>query len=106
MIDQLTLASRLKDARVAAKLTQEQVAKALDLSPVDVVQIEAGNRAVSTLELANLAQLYGRTIASFFDFDETASEEGVKLMASRSGEDSISVQPNEDPSSDHNGDGQ
>ena len=30
-IDQMTLASRLKDARTAASLTQEQVAKTLEL---------------------------------------------------------------------------
>ena len=66
-IDQQILASRLKDARTIANLTQEQAANALGLARTALVQLEAGNRAVSTLELAQLAQLYGRPIASFFE---------------------------------------
>jgi len=66
-IDQQTLASRLKDARTIANLTQEQVANALGLPRTALVQLEAGNRVVSTLELAQLAQLYGRPISSFFE---------------------------------------
>ena len=54
-IDQNTLASRLRDARVVANLTQEQVAVAIGVARTAIVQIEAGNRAVSTLELAKLA---------------------------------------------------
>jgi Zn-dependent peptidase ImmA (M78 family)/transcriptional regulator with XRE-family HTH domain len=65
-IDQITLASRLKEARVAAGLTQEQVGQELALPRTAIVQVEAGNRAVSTLELAQLARLYGRSIAGFF----------------------------------------
>ena len=63
----MTLASRLKDARSIANLTQEQVAQALELPRTAVVQLEAGNRAVSTLEFAKLAQLYARPISSFFE---------------------------------------
>ena len=65
-IDQMTLASRLKKARIAARFTQEQAGKALELPRTAIVQAESGNRAVSTLELAKLAQLYGQPIASFF----------------------------------------
>lgn len=79
-IDQKTLASRLKDARVSANFTQEQVAKALDLARTAIVQIESGNRAVSTLELAKFAKLYARTIASFFA-DEAVSQEEDALVA-------------------------
>ena len=81
-IDQITLASRLKEARVAASLTQDQVAQAVDLPRTAIVQIESGNRAVSTMELAKLAQLYGRSIASFFA-ESPSSEEDVLVALFR-----------------------
>jgi transcriptional regulator with XRE-family HTH domain len=81
-IDQTTLASRLKEARVAASLTQEQVAQDLALPRTAIVQVEAGNRAVSTLELAKLAQLYGRSIAGFFA-DTPSAEEDVLVALFR-----------------------
>jgi len=81
-IDQMTLASRLKDARISASFTQEQVAKVLDLPRTAIVQSESGNRAVSTLELAKLAQLYGRPIASFFT-EAFAPEEDVHVALFR-----------------------
>jgi transcriptional regulator with XRE-family HTH domain len=79
-IDQMTLASRLKDARTSASFTQEQVAIALELPGTAIVQIESGSRTVSTLELARLAQLYGRPIASFFS-EAPPSEEEDALVA-------------------------
>lgn len=81
-IDQTTLAARLKDARIAASFTQEQVAQQLELPRTAIVQIEAGNRAVSTLELAKLAQLYGRSIAGFFS-EAPSSEEDVLVALFR-----------------------
>lgn len=82
-IDQMTLASRLKDARTTANMTQEQVAQALELPRTAVVQLEAGNRAVSTLELAKLAQLYGRPISSFFEATPPREEEDVLVALFR-----------------------
>lgn len=82
-IDQMTLASRLKDARTTASFTQEQVAKALELPRTAIVQFESGNRAVSTLELARLAQIYGRPIASFFSEAPPSEEEDVLVALFR-----------------------
>lgn len=82
-IDQSTLASRLKEARITAKLTQDQVAKALDLPRTSIVQLEAGNRAVSTLELAKLAQLFGRPISAFFEATSPPDEEDVLVSLFR-----------------------
>lgn len=66
-IDAQQLASRVRDARQAAALTQEAVADALGLSRVAVSQMEAGDRAVSGLELERFARLCGRGMADFFD---------------------------------------
>jgi len=65
-INQKELASRLRAAREASGLSQEQVATALDLSRSSIAQIELSNRAVSSLELDRLARLYGRAIQDFF----------------------------------------
>jgi len=82
-IDQAILAARLKEARNITKLTQDQVATTLELPRTAVVQLEAGNRAVSTLELAKLAELYGRDIASFFSPTPPPEEQDVLVALFR-----------------------
>lgn len=69
------LGRRLRLARKAWKLTQGEVAKALDLSRSAVSEMEAGRRGVSGLELHRLADLYGRDMADFLeeDFEPTAT---------------------------------
>lgn len=57
---QQTISLRILLARLAANLTQEQVATALELSINAVVELESGKRTVSTLELSKLAQLFRR----------------------------------------------
>jgi len=82
-IDQQTLATRLKAARTNANLTQEQVAGSLGVTRTALVQLEAGNRAVSTLELARLAGLYGRPISSFFELGQQVAEEDALVALFR-----------------------
>jgi Zn-dependent peptidase ImmA (M78 family)/transcriptional regulator with XRE-family HTH domain len=59
------LAQRLRQAREASGLTQEEVAREVGLSRPAVVQLEQGRRAVSSLELDRLAHLYGRDLRDF-----------------------------------------
>ncbi len=59
------LANRLREAREACGLKQEEAARALSLSRSSIAQLELGNRAVSSLELDQLARLYGRDIRDF-----------------------------------------
>ena len=63
-LTQKILASRLRDARQGAGVTQEAVAEALGIPRTAVVQLESGNRSVSTLELTRLADLYRKTVTS------------------------------------------
>jgi len=46
-------------------MTQDAVAERLDVSRPTVSQMEAGNRAVTSIELSELAYLYGRDISEF-----------------------------------------
>jgi Zn-dependent peptidase ImmA (M78 family)/DNA-binding XRE family transcriptional regulator len=64
-VDQEELARRLKAAREASHLTQDDVARHLGVSRSTVAQMELGNRAVTSLELDRLAYLYGRDIRAF-----------------------------------------
>jgi len=65
-IDLVSLGARLRNARLNRGITQEAAAEAIGVPRTAVVHIEAGNRSISTLELALLADLYGRPIADFF----------------------------------------
>lgn len=90
-IDQATLGQRLKDARINCGLNQEEVARELGIPRTAIVHIEGGNRAVSTLELAEMAKLFRRTIADFFR-DAPAGEEDVLTALGR-----ISYEFQDDP---------
>lgn len=71
------LASRIRTARESANLTQADLAEELGIPRSAIVQIEAGNRKVSSLELERIARLVGRDLRDFlqptFDEDEALS---------------------------------
>lgn len=52
------IASRIREARRLAGLSQGQVAKLLDIPRPSVTDIESGNRAVAAEELAKLAEIF------------------------------------------------
>jgi Zn-dependent peptidase ImmA (M78 family)/DNA-binding XRE family transcriptional regulator len=74
-ITQEELSHRIRAAREACGLTQEEVAGHLGVSRPTIVQIEAGKRSVSSLELYKLAHLMGRDLHEFMaeSFAETDS---------------------------------
>lgn len=57
-----SLGDRLREAREAAGLTQQQVADWLGIRRPGVVEMESGKRAVKSDELAKLTVLYGRSL--------------------------------------------
>ena len=59
------LVRKLKAARLAAGLTQLQVAKKLKRPQSFIARLESGQRRIDVIELNVLAQLYERKIASF-----------------------------------------
>ena len=67
MLTQLELGQRLKSAREAIGLTQQQVADHVVLTRVAISQIESGQRTVSSLELMHLSRLYERDMVSFLE---------------------------------------
>jgi len=57
------VASRLREARKMAGLSQGQVAKLLEMHRPTITEIEAGNRRVSAEELTRFAELYDVTVS-------------------------------------------
>ena len=80
-IDTSSLGQRLKEARNNCGLTQQQVADKLSIQRTAVVNIEAGNRALSTLELTKLARLYGRAISELLE--EPSADEDIFVVLHR-----------------------
>jgi Zn-dependent peptidase ImmA (M78 family)/DNA-binding XRE family transcriptional regulator len=81
-VNQQELGRRLKAAREACHLTQEDVAGHLGVSRSTIAQMELGNRAVTSLELDRLAYLYGRDIRAFLA-DEFRPEDALVAVFRR-----------------------
>jgi len=57
------IASRLREARKMAGLSQGHVAKMLEMHRPTISEIEAGNRRVSAEELSRFAEIYDVTVS-------------------------------------------
>ncbi|BDU74174.1 helix-turn-helix domain-containing protein [Mesoterricola silvestris] len=89
-ITQQELSRRIRAAREASQMTQEEAATQLGVSRPSYVQIEAGNRSVTSLELDRLAYLFGREIR---DFLAEAFEEEDALAALFRAQPEVASQP-------------
>jgi transcriptional regulator with XRE-family HTH domain len=67
------LAERLREAREAKGLSQEEVATQLGIPRPAISQIENGRRRVEVLELARLAKLYERPMEFFAEQEPAGS---------------------------------
>ena len=79
------LPDRLRDARLQADLTQEQVADYLGIRRPAIAEIEAGKRAVKSTELVQLAELYGKTLRWLVEGAESP-EDRIAAALFRAGE--------------------
>jgi Zn-dependent peptidase ImmA (M78 family)/transcriptional regulator with XRE-family HTH domain len=89
-ITQEELGRRIRTARESCRLTQEQIAGHLEVSRATVVQIEAGKRSVSSLELYKLAHLFGRDLR---DLLAESFSEADSLVALFRAEPDVLAQP-------------
>lgn len=76
-MDQTTLGSKLKEARLNKNISQELAAEVLGLQRTAIVHIESGKRAVNTVELAEFAKLYELPIIHFFTESQVANEDAL-----------------------------
>lgn len=80
-LSQEELATRLRAGRESAGLTQHEAARQLAIPRSAVVQMEAGSRKVSGLELARLAHIYGRSVQDLLAPEFAADGVSVLLRA-------------------------
>lgn len=64
------LGERLKEAREYLNLTQEQVAKILDIGRDAIIRIEKGTRKITSEELLNFSKLYNISINELLNNNE------------------------------------
>ncbi len=74
------LGRRLRAARENAGLTQENAAEVLGVTRAAVAQLELGERAPNSLQLARLADLYGRDVGDFLRSDEFNPEDNLSVL--------------------------
>src|SRR5215469_8126959 len=86
-IDRAELGRRLRQAREACGLTEDDVAQEMGLARATVAQIELGNRSVSGLELAKFSYLYARDIRDFVAQTFNADSLTAVLLRAEDGED-------------------
>jgi len=79
-IDPRELGKRLRKAREACGMTQEDVARQLDVSRSTVAQMELGKRAVTGIELSRLAYLFGRDLRGFVAAEAPEREDALVAL--------------------------
>ena len=74
-VDRQKLGSRLREAREYMGLSQDEVAKYLEIPRTALSHVESGQRRIDALELKKVALLYKRPIAYFTG--ETEADESL-----------------------------
>ena len=79
-IDGNEIARRLRQARDEFGINQQQAADGIGVHRTAITQMEAGNRAVSTLELTRLAILYGQPVTWFLSEKNPEKEDVIVAL--------------------------
>ena len=66
------LGKKIRDARIAANLTQAELATRVDIDRIAISNIERGERKVGAIELYTICTKLGRTDISHFVGDATS----------------------------------
>lgn len=74
-LDLAAVGEKLRDARKTAGLTQEQVARVLDINQVQLSYFETGKREINLSLLEKLANLYGYDLGYFVSELDTREPE-------------------------------
>lgn len=84
-MDRKTFCKKIKEARLRAKIKQEEAAAILAVSKSTISEIESGKRKLDVMEFFELSKLYKTDIKSFFEpeFTEKTNKSAVSKEALR-----------------------
>ena len=85
-IDPRALGRRLREARKARGLTQQDAADSLAVARTTVTALEKGERRTRPSELIQLARLYGRPVSEFVGPKEPVADFAVQFRKAAAGE--------------------
>ena len=77
--DRLAIGLRLKEAREYLALSQDEVAKAVEISRPAISLIESGERKVDAVELKKFSQLYQQPVDYFISGEKISAGEPKEL---------------------------
>ena len=82
-VDRHALARRLKEVREYLELSQDEVARVLEVPRTAISMMESGQRKVEAIELKKLAQLYQQSVGFFTgdDMNPPTVPESVEHLA-------------------------
>ncbi len=90
--DPRVLGRRLRAARKARHLTQQQVAESLKLARTTITALEKGERRIRPNELIRLASLYGRSVSQLVGPREIREDFSVQFRAAVAGAETRQAQ--------------
>ena len=90
--DPRVLGRRLRAARKARHLTQQQVAESLELARTTITALEKGERRIRPNELIQLASLYGRSVSQLVGPREFREDFSVQFRAAVAGAETRQAQ--------------
>ena len=90
--DPRVLGRRLQAARKARHLTQQEVAKSLELARTTIIALEQGKRRIRPNELIRLASLYGRSVSQLVGPREFREDFSVQFRAAVAGAETRQAQ--------------
>ena len=90
--DPRVLGRRLQAARKARHLTQQEVAKSLELARTTIIALEQGKRRIRPNELIQLARLYGGSVSQLVGPREFREDFSVQFRAAVAGAETRQAQ--------------
>ena len=76
-IDNVKIGSIIKEARLNVKMTQEQLAEAVDITPAFIGHIERGDRSLSLNTLVGIANTLNISMSYIFSNEEWSTDDNT-----------------------------
>ena len=75
VVDNIRIGNIIRDARTNKKMTQEQLAEAVDITPAFIGHIERGGRSLSLTSLVGIANVLSIPMSYLFADDDISFDE-------------------------------